>query len=124
MENKKVERPWGTYTVINEKDDFKVKLVEVLPGQSLSLQRHKHRSEHWVILNGKAKVTVLDKIYYLEINEYIFINKGDIHRLENPGTEILKIIEIQKGEYLGEDDIERLEDIYGRIPERKGDRLL
>ena len=124
MENKKVERPWGSYTVINEKDDFKVKLVEVLPGQSLSLQRHKHRSEHWVILNGKAKVTVLDKIYYLEINEYIFINKGDIHRLENPSTEILKIIEIQKGEYLGEDDIERLEDIYGRIPERKGDRLL
>ena len=116
MDNLKVNRPWGSYTVIFEKKgDFKVKLVEVLPNQSLSLQKHKFRSEHWVVLNGKAKVTVLDKIYYLVINEYIFIPKGSIHRLENTGSEILKIIEIQRGEYLGEDDIERLDDVYGRI---------
>ena len=110
----KEQRPWGSYLVLNEGVGFKVKSVEVLPRKKLSLQRHKLRSEHWVVVRGKAKVTVGEEVKYLEENQSTYIPKGSVHRLENPRDELLKIIEVQCGEYLEEDDIERLEDDYGR----------
>ena len=115
MQEKRVPRPWGFYTVLNVGKGFKVKLVEVLPGHRLSLQRHKHRSEHWVVVNGTAKITNGRNMLFLEHNESIYIPKATIHRLENPEKrKTLKIIEVQCGDYTGEDDIERLDDDHGR----------
>ena len=110
----KVNRPWGTYTVLTEGKGFKVKLVEVLPHKRLSLQRHKLRSEHWVVVEGIAKITNGKKVHLLKSNESAYIPKEGMHRLENPGLFNLKIIEVQCGHYLEEDDIERLDDDYGR----------
>ena len=109
-----VYRPWGKYTNIEEGDGYKVKLIVVNPHKRLSLQKHFHRSEHWVVVSGTAKVTNGDKEFILRPNESTYIPIGEIHRLENPGKIPLKIIEVQVGEYLEEDDIVRIEDDFER----------
>jgi mannose-1-phosphate guanylyltransferase len=109
-----VHRPWGTYTVLEEGERFKMKRIEVKPGATLSLQMHHHRSEHWIVVNGMARVTNGDKVFLLNTNESTFIPAGHMHRLENPGVINLVMIEVQSGDYLGEDDIVRAEDYYGR----------
>ena len=109
-----VHRPWGTYTVLQEGVGFKLKQIEVKPGARLSLQSHKHRSEHWVVVSGKALVTNGDELIELQPNQSTYIPLGGKHRLENNGTEQLILIEVQCGGYLGEDDIVRYEDIYNR----------
>ncbi|WP_085813655.1 phosphomannose isomerase type II C-terminal cupin domain [Geoanaerobacter pelophilus] len=111
------ERPWGTYTVLDENSGYKIKRIEVLPGQRLSLQKHHHRSEHWIVVSGTAKVTCGDSVRIVNINESTFIPIGASHRLENPGVIPLIIIEVQSGEYLGEDDIVRFQDDYQRVEE-------
>ncbi|QWV94322.1 phosphomannose isomerase type II C-terminal cupin domain [Geomonas oryzisoli] len=108
------ERPWGTYTVLDEHNGYKIKRIEVLPGQRLSLQMHHHRSEHWIVVSGTAKVTCGEIVKIVNINESTFIPIGSTHRLENPGVIPLVIIEVQSGEYLGEDDIVRFQDDYHR----------
>ena len=113
-EHKKVYRPWGNYISISEDKNWKVKIITVLPGQSLSLQKHFRRSEHWVVVKGNAKVEIDYKELTLKENESTYIPSGSVHRLSNPLKDILKIIEVQSGNYLGEDDIIRLEDKYGR----------
>lgn len=113
-------RPWGTYTVLGEGNRFKIKRIEVKPGASLSLQMHHHRSEHWVVVSGTAKVTNDDQTFLVRTNESTFIPAGHKHRLENPGTINLVMIEVQSGEYLGEDDIVRFEDKYGRSQNKSG----
>jgi len=107
-------RPWGCYDSIEEGKGYKVKNITVNPGQRLSLQRHQHRSEHWVVVEGVAEVVCGNETMILQANESIYIPKGTIHRLSNPGKTNLKIIEIQTGDYLEEDDIERIEDEYDR----------
>ena len=107
-------RPWGTYTVLEEGNGFKIKRIEVRPGGSLSLQMHHHRSEHWVVISGNARVVNGEQELDVAPNESTFIPPGRKHRLSNPGTERLVIIEVQTGAYLGEDDIVRFEDVYGR----------
>lgn len=109
-------RPWGTYTVLEESDGYKIKRIEVKPGKRLSLQKHHHRNEHWIVLSGSATVTVNDKEFIVNPNESTYIKAGDIHRLENKGKLPLVIIEAQVGEYTGEDDIVRFEDDYHRDP--------
>ena len=109
-----VARPWGTYSVIEERANFKIKRIEVKPGASLSLQMHHYRSEHWIVVNGTAKVVNGEKEFMVIANESTFIPAGTKHRLENPGIIDLVMIEVQSGEYLGEDDIIRFEDNYGR----------
>ena len=110
-----VSRPWGTYTVLEHGPRFKIKRIEVRPGRSLSLQMHHHRSEHWVVVSGMAKVTNGDNELFINTNESTYIPAGHKHRLENPGIVDLVMIEVQSGEYLGEDDIVRYEDAYGRF---------
>ena len=110
----KVHRPWGWYMTIDEGKNFKVKRIQVNPGASLSLQKHSKRAEHWVVVKGTAKVESGDKEIILTENESTFIPLGELHRLSNPKKIPLEIIEVQSGEYLGEDDIERIEDNYGR----------
>jgi len=109
-----VHRPWGTYTVLEEAAGFKIKRIEVKPGASLSLQMHHHRSEHWIVVSGMAKVVNGDREFFVARNESTYIPAGHKHRLENPGVVDLVMIEVQSGEYLGEDDIVRFEDVYGR----------
>jgi mannose-1-phosphate guanylyltransferase len=109
-----VARPWGTYTVLEEGERFKIKRIMVKPGASLSLQLHHHRSEHWIVVQGMARVVNGDNELYLRTNESTYIPAGHRHRLENPGLLDLMMIEVQSGEYLGEDDIVRFQDIYGR----------
>ncbi|EGG99388.1 Mannose-1-phosphate guanylyltransferase (GDP) [gamma proteobacterium IMCC2047] len=107
-------RPWGTYTVLEEGPHFKIKRIEVKPGASLSLQMHHHRSEHWVVVSGTAKVLNDEQELTLKVNESTFIPAEHKHRLENIGSELLVMIEVQTGNYLGEDDIVRFQDVYGR----------
>lgn len=109
------ERPWGTYTVLEENKSYKIKRIEVNPGQRLSLQMHHHRSEHWIVVSGTARVTCNENEKIVNINESTFIPIGASHRLENPGVIPLIIIEVQSGEYLGEDDIVRFQDDYQRV---------
>lgn len=109
-----VYRPWGNYTVLEEGDSFKIKRIVVKPSCSLSLQMHHHRSEHWVVVEGLAKVTNNKDEFFLSPNESTFISAGHKHRLENPGEADLIVIEVQSGHYLGEDDIVRFDDKYGR----------
>jgi mannose-1-phosphate guanylyltransferase/mannose-6-phosphate isomerase len=109
-----VARPWGTYTVLEQGDGFKIKRIVVKPNQSLSLQMHHHRSEHWVVVSGTAKVTNGEKEFLVRKNESTYIPAGNRHRLENPGMMDLVMIEVQSGDYLGEDDIVRFKDDYGR----------
>lgn len=113
-EHRKVYRPWGTYELLVSAPRFQVKRIIVKPGCSLSLQMHHHRSEHWVIVKGTAEVTIDDKTAYYTENESAYVPLGSIHRLKNPGIISLELIEIQTGSYLGEDDIKRFQDVYGR----------
>lgn len=110
-----VRRPWGTYTILEEGERFKIKRIVMQPGASLSLQMHHHRSEHWIVVSGMARVINNECEMLLDINESTFIPAGHKHRLENPGVIDLVLIEVQSGDYLGEDDIVRFEDIYGRV---------
>ena len=112
--HRKVARPWGWYDAIDESDRFKVKRIQVKPGASLSLQKHQHRAEHWIVVKGTAEVTCGDQVLVLNENQSTYIPLGEVHRLANPGKVPLEIIEVQSGSYLGEDDIVRLEDHYGR----------
>ena len=109
------QRPWGTFTVLDEADGFKVKRIEVLPGKRLSYQKHAQRAEHWVVVEGTAKVTLDGNDIVVNAGESIDIAIGAAHRVENPGDKTLVFIEVQRGGYLGEDDIVRLQDDFGRI---------
>ena len=113
--HKTVHRPWGSFVILEDAADCKVKRLVVKPGQVLSLQRHKRRSEHWTVVTGEAKIRLGDEEIMLKANQSTYIPAGTLHRLENPGEEDIHLIEVQTGDYFGEDDIERLEDIYGRI---------
>ncbi len=112
--HRKVSRPWGWYDTLDVGDNFKVKRIQVKPGASLSLQKHQYRAEHWVVIKGVAEITNGDKPFRLTENQSTYIPPGIIHRLSNPGKEILEIIEVQSGSYVDEDDIVRFEDFYGR----------
>ena len=109
------ERPWGHYVVTDTGDRYKVKRIEVNPESRLSLQKHVHRAEHWVVVEGTAKVEVDGKEILLFENESTYIPLGSVHRLSNPGKIPLRVIEVSSGSYLGEDDIERFEDDYARL---------
>ncbi|NMM36135.1 MAG: mannose-1-phosphate guanylyltransferase/mannose-6-phosphate isomerase [Glaciimonas sp.] len=113
--HKKVDRPWGAYVVLEEGNGFKIKRIEVKPGASLSLQMHHHRSEHWIVVSGIAKVVNGERELLVNTNESTYIPAGHKHRLENPGLLDLVMIEVQSGDYLGEDDIVRFQDNYGRV---------
>ncbi len=113
-EHRLVRRPWGSYDSVDEGDRFKVKRITVAPGASLSLQKHVHRAEHWIIVRGVADITIDETVTRLTENQSIYIPQGAVHRLANPGHIPLQLIEVQTGSYLGEDDIERLEDTFGR----------
>ena len=115
LEHRTVQRPWGAYTVLEEGVGYKVKRIEVVPGKRLSLQLHHQRSEHWVVIAGTARVTRGEEVYDLQAGMSTGIPKETPHRLENPGEALLEIIEIQNGPYLGEDDIVRLKDDFGRL---------
>ncbi len=114
INHREVYRPWGVYDSIENGQRYKVKRISVKPGAKLSLQKHHHRAEHWVVVSGTAKVTLQNKIFYLAENESTYIPIGELHSLENPGKITLELIEVQTGSYLGEDDIVRLKDEYGR----------
>lgn len=109
------ERPWGSFTILDESETFKVKRIEVLPEKRLSYQRHRQRAEHWFVVRGTAKVTLNGSEILVKAGESIDIAVGDAHRVENPhSTENLVFVETQTGSYFGEDDIERLDDDFGR----------
>lgn len=123
-QNPKVLRPWGGYESVDEGNGegdqkFKVKRISVKPGASLSLQKHHHRSEHWIVVRGTARVTCDENVYDLHENQSTYIPCEAVHRLENPGDDLLEIIEVQTGDYLGEDDIVRFQDVYGRLSSNK-----
>jgi mannose-1-phosphate guanylyltransferase len=113
--HREVYRPWGKYDSIDSGDGYQAKRITVKPGAKLSVQMHHHRAEHWVVVSGTAKVTNGDRTFILSVNESTYIPVGEVHALENPGKVPLEIIEIQSGSYLGEDDIVRFDDIYGRV---------
>jgi mannose-1-phosphate guanylyltransferase/mannose-6-phosphate isomerase len=115
--HRQVYRPWGSYEGIDAGSRFQVKRLSVKPGAQLSLQKHHHRAEHWVVVKGTARVTCGDQVFNLHENESTYIPMGEKHRLENPGNIPLEVIEIQSGSYLGEDDIVRFEDVYDRVQE-------
>jgi len=112
--HRKVHRPWGYYDSIDAGERFQVKRIVVKPGAQLSLQMHHHRAEHWIVVRGTARVTRDGESFLLSENESTYIPLGTTHRLENPGKVPLEIIEVQSGAYLGEDDIVRFDDTYGR----------
>jgi mannose-1-phosphate guanylyltransferase len=107
-------RPWGGYSSILMGERFQVKRLFVKPGKRLSLQKHHHRSEHWIVVRGTAEVQIGETVQMLRENQSVYIPQGDVHRLSNPGKILLELIEVQTGSYLGEDDIIRLEDTFGR----------
>lgn len=113
-----VYRPWGSYTVLEEQPRFQIKRITVIPGAKLSLQMHHHRHEHWVVVSGTARITNGDQEILLHENQSTYIPAGTTHRLENPGVIALELIEVQNGSYLGEDDIVRFDDVYGRQGEK------
>jgi mannose-1-phosphate guanylyltransferase/mannose-6-phosphate isomerase len=115
-EHKVVFRPWGSYQGIDAGEGYQVKHIMVKPGGRLSLQSHTKRAEHWVVVQGTAQVTCDDKVFLLQENQSTYIPVGERHRLENAGTKPLRLIEVQSGTYLGEDDIVRYDDAYGRAP--------
>lgn len=115
--HRRVARPWGWYDSVDMGERFQVKRIGVKPGASLSLQKHHHRAEHWIVVKGTAEVTRGKEVYLLSENQSTYIPIGEVHRLHNPGKMELEMIEVQSGSYLGEDDIVRLEDIYGRQPD-------
>jgi mannose-1-phosphate guanylyltransferase/mannose-6-phosphate isomerase len=118
--HRKVHRPWGWYDSIDAGSRFQVKRIMVNPGASLSLQMHHHRAEHWIVVSGTAEVTCGDSVRLLGENQSTYIPLGEVHRLANPGKVPLEIIEVQSGSYLGEDDIVRYQDTYGRAPAKDG----
>jgi mannose-6-phosphate isomerase-like protein (cupin superfamily) len=109
------QRPWGKWEIINLGNSFKVKKIIVNPGERLSLQRHKKRKENWTVVKNTCHITLNDRKFDLKVGETVIIEPNDIHRVENKGTKKAVFIEVQTGDYLGEDDIERLEDDYNRI---------
>jgi len=108
------ERPWGDYKTLDQADGYQVKIIHVKPGGRLSLQKHFKRAEHWVIIQGTATVTIDDETKEYHVNDHVFISLESVHRLENFTDEMVTIIEVQIGSYLGEDDIVRLDDVYNR----------
>ncbi|CAM5236159.1 mannose-1-phosphate guanylyltransferase OS=Rhodanobacter lindaniclasticus OX=75310 GN=B1991_04805 PE=3 SV=1 [Rhodanobacter lindaniclasticus] len=114
MFHRKVYRPWGSYDSIDMGERFQVKRIMVKPGAALSLQKHHHRAEHWIVVSGTAEVTRDDEVFMLSENQSTYLPLGSVHRLRNVGKLPLELIEVQSGSYLGEDDIVRLEDVYGR----------
>jgi mannose-6-phosphate isomerase-like protein (cupin superfamily) len=110
-----VKRPWGSYTILEEQPGYKMKRITVSPGSKLSLQKHQHRSEHWTVVSGAATVTCGETVSTVTKNQSTYIPAGSMHMLENRGKIPLQLIEVQVGEYLEEDDIERFEDDYGRV---------
>lgn len=116
VHHRQVYRPWGSYTSVDNGERFQVKRIEVKPGAALSLQMHHHRAEHWIVVSGTARVTCDDEIMVLTENQSTYIPLGSKHRLENIGEYPLELIEVQSGNYLGEDDIVRFDDVYGRVP--------
>lgn len=121
IENRTMYRPWGSYTILAEGEGYKVKRITIKPGAKLSLQMHYHRSEHWTVISGTGKLTLDDKVVIFKENESTYIPIAVKHRLENPGQIPLSIIEVQNGRYLGEDDIVRFDDEYGRLERRSND---
>ena len=115
--NKEYFRPWGSYICLDQGSGYQVKRLNVIPGGILSLQRHFRRAEHWTVVSGTARITLDEKVFDLTVNESVFIPLKSVHRIANHGIVDMQIIEVQCGDYLGEDDIERLEDHYGRIEE-------
>lgn len=109
------KRPWGTFTVLDEGELYKVKRIEVLPGKRLSYQRHNLRSEHWFVVQGTAKVTLNGEDFCVNVGSAVDIPAETAHRVQNPGNDILVFIETQTGSYFGEDDIERIDDDFGRV---------
>lgn len=118
--HREVFRPWGSYEGIGAGDRYQVKRITVKPGASLSLQMHHHRSEHWIVVKGAGRITRGEEVFTLGENESTYIPRGVKHRLENPGKLDLELVEVQVGSYLGEDDIERFDDVYGRSPDKQG----
>jgi mannose-1-phosphate guanylyltransferase/mannose-6-phosphate isomerase len=114
-EHKRMFRPWGYYQSIDNGARYQVKRIVVTPGRRLSLQRHFHRAEHWIVVKGTAEVTRGEEVKIVHENESIYLPLGVIHRLANPGKINLELIEVQTGSYLGEDDIVRIEDVYNRV---------
>jgi mannose-1-phosphate guanylyltransferase len=112
------ERPWGNYYNAFEEPGYKIKKIVVKPQSRLSLQSHEHRSEHWVVVHGEALITLDDKEIKMTRDQYIYIPKGSIHRLQNLGTDDLILVEVQLGQYLGEDDIKRYQDDYNRTSDK------
>jgi mannose-1-phosphate guanylyltransferase/mannose-6-phosphate isomerase len=112
--HREVQRPWGSYDSVDADAGFQVKRIKVKPGARLSLQSHRHRAEHWIVVRGTARVTRDNDVFDLHANQSTYIPLGAKHRLENPGEDMLELIEVQSGVYLGEDDIVRYEDVYGR----------
>jgi mannose-1-phosphate guanylyltransferase/mannose-6-phosphate isomerase len=117
--HREVFRPWGSYDSVDSGERFQVKRLMVKPGASMSLQLHHHRAEHWIVVSGTARITRGEELFLLEENQSTYIPVGTKHRIENPGMIPLHIIEVQSGSYLGEDDIVRFEDKYGREGEKK-----
>jgi len=113
-------RPWGSFTVLEEGRGYKIKRIEVKPGHRLSLQMHHHRSEHWIVVSGTAKVTCGEQEMMIGSNQSTYVPQCTAHRLENPGVIPLVLIEVQNGEYLGEDDIIRFQDDYARTESKTG----
>jgi mannose-1-phosphate guanylyltransferase/mannose-6-phosphate isomerase len=117
VEPREVPKPWGAFRVIDRSQRYQVKWLDVTPGERLSLQSHSHRDEHWVVVQGRARVTVEERQIDLSPGEHVRIPREARHRVENPGLERLRLVEVQTGDYLGEDDIVRYEDDYGRVEE-------
>jgi mannose-6-phosphate isomerase-like protein (cupin superfamily) len=113
-------RPWGSWTLLAEGAGYKIKLLEVAPSHRLSLHYHMHRSEHWVVIAGKARVNIAERYYDMQILQSVLIPARTIHRIENPYSELLQIVEVQRGDRLDEDDIVRLEDDYERLHLARG----
>ena len=109
------KRPWGNWTILSEGANYRVKLIEVAPSHRMSLQYHYHRSEHWVVVAGKARIVIGDKRYDMHLMQSVLIPARTIHRVENPYSETLQIVEVQRGDRLDEDDVVRLEDDYQRL---------
>ncbi|BBI60260.1 hypothetical protein HSBAA_15660 [Vreelandella sulfidaeris] len=109
-----VQRPWGSFQAMDSGERYQVKHITVKPGGRLSLQRHHHRAEHWIVVKGTARVTLEERSFLVSENQSTYIPIGALHRLENTGKIPLELIEVQSGSYLGEDDIERLDDVYAR----------
>lgn len=115
IEHRRVYRPWGYYQGVDLGSRYQVKRLVVKPGAKLSLQKHYHRAEHWVVVHGTAEVTVDNTVTVVQENQSVYLPLGCVHRLVNPGKILLELIEVQVGSYLGEDDIVRLEDVYNRV---------